>query len=100
MKPNYGEKTVEEMMEKVMKNEKLKNKMLSDFGFTDEDYTDEDMKYICYTIMYQNGIKDTARVAKAMYLTVELAKASTQAKSFDELGIVARKLLEECKVIY
>ena len=100
MNTKHENESVEEMMKNVMKNENLRRKMLKDFGFTEENYTDEDMKYICYTIMYQNGIKDTARVAKTMYLTVELAKASIQAKSFEELGIASRKLLEECKIIY
>ena len=100
MNTKHENESVEEMMKNVMKNENLKRKMLKDFGFNESGYSDEDMKYICYTIMYQNGIKDKARVAKAMYFTVELAKASTQAKSFEELGIASRKLLEECKIIH
>jgi len=95
----YTDEQVNKMVKNVLNNEKLKNKMLKDFGFEVKEYEPKDLVYILYSITECGGLTNKVKAAMAIYIVDKIAKFSTEHNSYQDVGIFAIDLLNECGVI-
>lgn len=95
----FTDEQLNEMVKRVLSDEKMTKKMLIDFGYEVKDYNPEDLAYIVYAITQQGGLKDQIKVSKAVYIVDQIAKFSTQHNKYEDVGGFAMDILKDCGVI-